>query len=149
MIFHLPTQAPFEAANHLNQMIHFILLSQFISRPQAADVHYVELVYYVLMLLIIIEMLYILRASYLQLVYSPTIIIFLKELFNLSDRVSFITYWSQIYNTNIRNFFHISKLFLLFFKIGCLRLFNLPTPQLRVARYSHIRFYQMLASTIS
>ena len=27
MIFHLPTQAPYEAANHLNQMIHFILLS--------------------------------------------------------------------------------------------------------------------------
>ena len=32
-------------------------------------------------ILIIIEMLYILRASYLQLVYSPTIIIFLKERF--------------------------------------------------------------------
>lgn len=50
----------------------------------------------------------------------------LKNDFSLIDRVSFITYWSQIYNTNIRNFFHISKLFLLFFKSSCTRLFSLP-----------------------
>ena len=42
---------------------------------------------------------------------ESTLCLYFKELFNLSDRVSFITCWSQIYNTNIRNFFRIYKSF--------------------------------------
>jgi hypothetical protein len=50
----------------------------------------------------------------------------LKNFFNLIYRVSFITYWSQIVITNIRNFFRIYKLFCNFFtKCGSgIRLFS-------------------------